>query len=156
MLNVHAGGGAAMLRAAAEAAGEGAAGAGLPAPPLVIGVTVLTSLSDADLAALGHTDTALAHATRLARLSRDCGLDGVVCSAHEIAAIRAACGPQFTLVVPGIRPQWAAPADQKRFMTPGEAVRLGADHLVIGRPITGAARPADALRRVLDELAPAA
>lgn len=155
MLNVHASGGPAMLRAAAAAAREGADAAGLAAP-LVIGVTVLTSLSDADLAALGHADTALARATRLARLSQDCGLDGVVCSAHEIAAIRAGCGGGLALVVPGIRPAWAAVGDQRRVMTPAEAAGLGADYLVIGRPITAAADPAAALHRVLAEMGAAA
>jgi orotidine-5'-phosphate decarboxylase len=151
MLNVHAGGGAAMLREAAKAARHGASAAHRPRP-LVIGVTVLTSLSDEDVAALGHTGTAVDQAVRLARLAQDCGLDGVVCSAHEIAPIRAACGSGFALVVPGIRPSWAAADDQKRVMTPAEAARLGANHLVIGRPITAAPDPAEALRRIRTEL----
>jgi orotidine-5'-phosphate decarboxylase len=154
MLNVHAAGGAAMLRAAVEAARVGAASAGT-ARPLLVGVTVLTSLSDADLAQLGVNHEAMGQALRLARLTQDCGLDGVVCSAREIATIRAACGPAFTLVVPGIRPAWAAAGDQKRTMEPGEAARLGAHYLVIGRPITGAPDPAAALRRVLAEIAAA-
>jgi len=89
---------------------------------------------------------------RLARLAQNCGLDGVVCSAHEISAIRDACGADFKLVVPGIRPAWAAKGDQKRIMTPGEAVALGADYLVIGRPITGADDPIAAAKRIEKEL----
>ncbi len=152
MVNVHAGGGAAMLREAAKAARHGAAAAHRPRP-LVIAVTVLTSLSDEDLAGLGHVDGAAAQAVRLARLARDCGLDGVVCSPLEIAPIREACGPGFVLVVPGVRPAWAAAGDQKRVTTPAEAARLGADYLVIGRPVTGAPDPAEALRRIRAEIA---
>jgi orotidine-5'-phosphate decarboxylase len=155
MLNVHASGSTAMLREAAKAARHGASAAHRPRP-LIIAVTVLTSLSDEDMAGLGHSDTTLAHAVRLARLAQDCGLDGVVCSAHEIAPIRAACGDGFSLVVPGIRPAWAAAGDQKRVMTPAEAARLGADYLVIGRPVTGAPDPAEALRRIRAEMSEAA
>jgi orotidine-5'-phosphate decarboxylase len=88
----------------------------------------------------------------LARLTQDCGLDGVVCSAHEIAAIREACGPGFKLVVPGVRPAGAETGDQKRVMTPGDAKRAGADYLVVGRPITGAADPAAAARAIVESL----
>ena len=142
-------GGAAMMRAAVEAA-DG------PAPafnkPLVVAVTVLTSLADEDLAATGVAGDAAAQVLRLAGLAKRSGLDGVVCSAHEAEALRAALGDDFKLVVPGIRPQWAAADDQKRIVTPAEAVAKGADYLVIGRPITAADDPADAARRIAAEL----
>ena len=147
ILNVHAAGGRAMMRAAAEAVGEGAG-----ERPLLIAVTVLTSLGDEDLAEIGVQSSAADQVVRLARLAQDCGLDGVVCSAHEISAIRKACGADFKLVVPGIRPAWAAKGDQKRIMTPADAVALGADYLVIGRPITSADDPIGAARRIEDEL----
>ncbi|MDA1090731.1 MAG: orotidine-5'-phosphate decarboxylase [Proteobacteria bacterium] len=150
MLNVHASGGAAMMRAAVHAAGEAAGNnAGRP---LVLAVTVLTSMGDDDLAAAGVPDTVAAQVLRLAKLARDSGLDGVVCSALEAEALRARLGTDFKLVVPGIRPEWAATDDQKRITTPSQAVAMGADYLVIGRPITGGADPADAARRIADEL----
>ena len=152
ILNVHAGGGPAMMRAALEAA-EGEAGRLGVACPLVIAVTVLTSMDDDDLDAVGQRGPAVEQVVRLARLTLDCGLDGVVCSPREIKAIRAACGPDFTLVVPGIRPAGAAAGDQKRVMTPREAVDAGADWLVIGRPITGAPDPAAAARDIVQDLA---
>lgn len=155
LLTVHAGGGAAMLRAAADAASDTATKAGI-ARPRIIGVTVLTSLAEADLRAIGQQGPITDQARRLAALSRSCGLDGVVCSPHEIAALRAECGDGFLLVVPGIRPAWAAAGDQKRVMTPAEAARLGADYLVIGRPITGADDPAAAARRIAAEVVAAA
>ncbi len=150
LLTVHAGGGPAMLRAAAEAA----AGAGANRP-LIIAVTVMTSLDDSDLAAVGQLPPVSDQARRLALLARQQGCDGIVCSAHEIETIRRDCGPDFRLVVPGLRPASGAAADQKRVMTPGEAARLGADFLVIGRPITGAADPAGAARAIRREVAAA-
>ncbi len=147
MLTVHASGGAAMMRAAAEAAGEGGADR-----PLVLGVTVLTSLGADDLAATGLAGPVSDQVMRLARLAQASGLDGVVCSAREAAALRAACGADFKLVVPGIRPAGAAAGDQKRTATPAEAVAAGADYLVIGRPITGADDPARAARAIIDEI----
>lgn len=155
MVNVHAAGGGAMLHAAAEAAREAAEEAGI-ARPLVIAVTVLTSLGADDLAAVGVPGAVGDQVRRLADLAQRCGLDGVVCSPREIAALRRQCGPGFVLVVPGIRPAWAAAGDQKRIMTPGEAASQGADYLVIGRPITGAADPAAAARRIAAEIAEAA
>jgi len=154
IVNVHAAGGAAMLRAAAEAAREAAEDLEVERP-WVIAVTVLTSLDEADLAAVGQQGPIEAQVLRLARLAQDCGLDGVVCSPREIAALRAACGPDFKLVVPGIRPAWAAAGDQKRIMTPAEALAAGADRLVIGRPITAADDPSAAVRRIAAELAEA-
>lgn len=151
MLNVHASGGRAMMEAAARAARAAAADAEVPRP-LVIAVTVLTSLDDADLAALGQRGPVADQVRRLAVLARESGLDGVVCGAHEIADLRAACGPGFLLVVPGVRPAWAPAGDQKRVMTPGDALGAGADYLVIGRPITGQPDPAAAARRIAAEI----
>jgi len=150
MLNVHASGGAAMMRAAADAAADTVPGA--PERPLVLAVTVLTSLGDEDLAATGIPGDAASQVLRLAELAKQSGLDGVVCSAREAEALRAALGPDFKLVVPGIRPDWASADDQKRITTPADAVAKGADYLVIGRPITAAQDPADAARRIAGEL----
>jgi orotidine-5'-phosphate decarboxylase len=147
IINVHASGGSAMLKAAAEAAAEHGADR-----PLVIAVTVLTSLDDDDLAGVGQKGPAASQAERLARLTQSCGLDGVVCSPAEIAALRAACGDGFRLIVPGIRPAWASAGDQKRIMAPRQARDLGADILVIGRPITGSDDPAGAAARIAVEL----
>ncbi|WP_029007910.1 orotidine-5'-phosphate decarboxylase [Azospirillum halopraeferens] len=147
-LTIHASGGPAMMRAAVEAA----AAAG-PGRPRILGVTVLTSLDDGDLEAVGQAAPAAAQVERLARLARECGLDGVICSPNEVAALRRACGPDFVLMVPGIRPAGAAAGDQKRVMTPAEALAAGADHLVIGRPITGDPDPAAAARRIAAEIA---
>ncbi len=147
MLTVHASGGAAMMRAAADAAEEAGANR-----PLVLGVTVLTSLGAEDLAATGPAGPVSDQVMRLARLAQAGGLDGVVCSAGEAAALRQACGVHFKLVVPGIRPAGAAAGDQKRTATPAEAIAAGADYLVIGRPITGADDPAQAARAVAGEM----
>jgi orotidine-5'-phosphate decarboxylase len=147
-LTVHASGGRAMLVAARDAAAQTG-----PDRPLLLAITVLTSLDDADLDAVGQRGPSGEQALRLAMLAREAGIDGVVCSAHEISRLRKEVGPGFKLVVPGIRPEWAAAGDQKRVMTPGEAVSLGADHLVIGRPVTQAADPKAALSRILAEIA---
>lgn len=147
MLTVHASGGAAMMAAAAGAAGKAGANR-----PLVLGVTVLTSLGADDLAASGLAGPVSDQVMRLARLAQASGLDGVVCSAGEAAALRAACGAGFKLVVPGIRPAGAAAGDQKRTATPAEAIAAGADYLVIGRPITGAGDAARAARAIIDEI----
>lgn len=146
ILNVHASGGAAMMRAAAEAAATAECRA------KIIAVTVLTSLEDRDLPQVGVSATALEQAVRLAVLAKDSGLDGVVCSPHEITAVRAACGPKFLIVTPGVRPAGGELGDQKRVMTPKQAVDAGADILVIGRPITGAADPAKAARQIAADL----
>jgi len=153
MFNVHASGGSAMLRAAVQGAAEGAAQAGVP-KPLVIAVSVLTSLSpDVLREELGVMRPLSDQVVALARLAQDAGCDGLVASSHEIGAIRAACGPDFVLVIPGIRPLGADIGDQKRVLTPGEAVRAGADYLVVGRPITAAPDPALAARRINAETA---
>ena len=146
MLDVHAAGGRAMLCAAREAV-DAAAPPGL-ARPLLVAVTVLTSLDAAALVETGVPDAPARQALRLARLARDCGLDGAVCSAQEAPELRAALGPSFVLVTPGIRPAGAAAADQARVVTPAEAIARGADYLVIGRPITSAPDPLAALAAI--------
>jgi orotidine-5'-phosphate decarboxylase len=153
LLTLHCAGGAAMMTAAARAAAA-AAGAGSLRRMKIIGVTVLTSLNDADLASVGQIGPALDQVRRLAALARQSGLDGVVCSPHEVAALRRDCGPDFLLVVPGIRPANATRQDdQKRVMTPRQALAAGADYLVIGRPITASPDAAAACRAILAEIA---
>ncbi|UEM19684.1 orotidine-5'-phosphate decarboxylase [Skermanella mucosa] len=146
-LTIHTSGGPAMMRAAAEAASM----TDLPRPRL-LGVTVLTSLDDDDLVAVGQGVPVLDQARRLAALAQSSGLDGIICSPAEVAALRAECGPDFVLMVPGIRPAGSAVGDQKRVMTPRDAVEQGADFLVIGRPITQAPDPAEAARAIVGEL----
>ncbi len=145
IMTIHAGGGPAMMRAAAEAATEAARERNVPRP-LIVGVTVLTSLDDDDLTAVGQTGSSAEQVVRLAQLAKTCGLDGVVCSPKEASSVRAACGPDFKLVVPGIRPSLSLSGDQKRTSGPADAVNAGADFLVIGRPITRAPDPAAAAR----------
>jgi orotidine-5'-phosphate decarboxylase len=142
MVNVHASGGKKMMMAAAEAAADAAARANRPRP-LVIGVTVLTSLDSHDLRETGVSRTVVDQVTHLARLAQEAGLDGVVASPQEIAVIRRACGPDFLIVTPGIRSAngHVAKDDQARTMTAGDAVAAGASYLVIGRPITAAPDP---------------
>ena len=146
MFNVHAAGGEVMMRAAAEAIAD------VHPRPLLIAVTVLTSLDDAALASVGQRGPSVAQVERLAALAQASGLDGVVCSAHEIAPVRKVCGPDFLTVVPGIRPAGSAVEDQRRVMTPEEALAAGADILVIGRPITAAQDPAKAAQSIAQEL----
>ena len=150
VVNVHASGGPTMMRAAAAAATEAATKAGV-ARPAVLAVTVLTSMDESDLSAVGQTGAPEEQVVRLAKLAQECGMDGVVCSSHEIGAIRAACGPSFVLVVPGIRPAGGAVGDQKRVMTPADAMRAGASSLVVGRPITQADDPARAAQEIVGE-----
>jgi len=147
LLTVHAAGGPQMMRAAAAAAAEMG-----ESRPRIVAVTVLTSLDAGDLAAIGVAGGVTDQAARLADLALASGLDGVVCSAHEAAALRRQLGPEAILVVPGIRPAGAATGDQKRVMGPAEAMAAGATHLVIGRPITEAADPAAAARAIGNEL----
>ena len=147
MVNVHASGGSAMMRAAREAA------AGFARPPLVIAVTVLTSLADADLAEIGLPGGAAANVSRLAGLAHASGLDGIVCSAAEAAMVRGALGHAFVTVTPGIRLPGDAKGDQSRVVTPQDAVRQGAHYLVIGRPVTQSADPAATLLAITRSLA---
>ena len=142
MMNVHASGGAVMMQAAREAV------SGVVRPPLLIAVTILTSLTDAALAEVGYAGTAADTVERLGRLARASGMDGVVCSAQEAPLLRRAAGDDFVLVTPGIRLPTDAKADQSRVVTPADAVRLGAHYLVIGRPITAAKDPAATLESI--------
>jgi len=146
MMNVHALGGRAMLQAAREAV------EGVATRPYLIAVTLLTSMQDADLAELGIAGNAQQNVLRLARLTQDCGLDGVVCSAREVSALRQVLGQEFLLVTPGIRPAQAELGDQARVATPREAMQNGSSYLVIGRPITQAADPLAALAAIRREI----
>ena len=147
MLNVHALGGREMMQAAREALGESTAA------PRLIAVTVLTSMSAADLREIGVADNPVDEVSRLAALANDCGLDGVVCSAQEAALVREQFGEQFLRVTPGIRLPESAADDQKRIMTPTRALESGASYLVIGRPVTRATNPAEVLDRINIEIA---
>ena len=148
MLTVHAGGGGAMV----EAARRGVEGGGARRPAL-LAVTVLTSLDAAGLHGIGVSGGPRQQVLRLARLAMAAGADGLVCSAHEVPALRDALGDGPVLVVPGIRPEGAAAGDQARTMTPAQAVAAGADWIVVGRPVTGAADPGEAAREVAAEAA---
>jgi orotidine-5'-phosphate decarboxylase len=141
MATVHTAGGEAMLRACAHDS------------LLVLGVTVLTSLDQQELLHIGFAGSPMDNAVRLAKLAQRCGLRGVVASPHEIRAIREACGEDFVILTPGIRPAGADAGDQRRTMTPREAVLEGATYIVIGRPITGAADPRAAAQRIVGEMA---
>ena len=151
IVTVHAAGGQAMMQAARETAEEQADKRGVKRPK-IIGVTVLTSLDDKDLAAIGQSAPTTDQVKRLATLAKSAGLDGVVCSPHEIESLREALGDEFLLVVPGVRPAGSDSGDQKRVRTPGDAAKAGADYLVIGRPITGAKDPRDAACRIATEI----
>lgn len=148
MMTVHTAGGRTMLRRAIDASMEVAAVTGKERP-LIIGVTVLTSLDQDDLVMTGVREPVHDQVKRLADLAQSSGLDGVVCSPYEISLLRQHCGLDFSLVVPGIRPLGAHAHDQKRVMTPAEALERGADYLVIGRPITAAKNPAHAATSIL-------
>ncbi|MGH9686543.1 MAG: orotidine-5'-phosphate decarboxylase [Candidatus Acidiferrales bacterium] len=147
MMTVHTSGDLAMMRAAKEAI------AGRKKRPALLGVTILTSMDAAALRRVGLSGSPGARVLALARLAKKAGLDGVVASAHEVTAIRRACGPRFLIVVPGIRPATAAANDQARVATPAEAIRAGASYLVVGRPITGAPDPAAAAQSIANEIA---
>jgi orotidine-5'-phosphate decarboxylase len=154
MVNVHAAGGSRMMRAAADAAREAAARRG-GTPPLVIGVTVLTSLNGSALAETGVPSAVLDHVIKLASLAQSSGLDGVVASPQETAVIRERCGAAFTIVTPGIRgagAQTTVKDDQERTMSPGEAIAAGSSYLVVGRPIIGAPDPRAAAERIVGEI----
>lgn len=149
MVNVHASGGREMLQAAREVLGNNAD------RPKLIGVTVLTSMTQSAFAETGYQGNIADHVDHLARLAFDSGLDGVVCSAQEASRLKQQLGTDFSLVTPGIRPAWAQANDQKRIMTPAEAMKAGSDYLVIGRPITQADDPLAALKMIENELSEA-
>lgn len=146
MVNVHASGGRRMMEAAANALAE------TSSRPLLTAVTVLTSMSDADLAEIGVAGSAADQVSRLAALAKDCGVDGVVCSAQEAPMITAVCGAGFLKVTPGIRPAGSDAGDQSRIVTPPEALQLGVSHMVIGRPITRADSPTHAVAEIIQSL----
>lgn len=154
MLTLHADGGKAMLQATVEAKHTISWS---EQPPLLIGVTVLTSMDESTLHhEIGISGTVQDHVVRLARLAQEAGLDGVVASPHEVAAIKQACGSAFLTITPGVRPVWSSTGDQCRVMTPAEALHIGADYLVIGRPVTAASPdeggPAQAIQRIVQEI----
>jgi orotidine-5'-phosphate decarboxylase len=143
MLTIHLSGGSEMIRAATAARAK---------DMLLLGVTVLTSATEQTMREIGITDVVENQVIRLAKLGVAAGIDGVVASPHEIKTLRREFGDKIKIAVQGIRPTWAEPGDQKRFMTPREAMKAGADYIGIGRPITGHARPREAVARILDEL----
>jgi orotidine-5'-phosphate decarboxylase len=142
IVTVHTTGGESMLRACAASQRDS----------LVLGVTILTSIDQPDLLRIGFGGTPLSNAVRLAQLAQESGLRGVVASPQEIAAIREACGRELVILTPGIRPAGGDAGDQRRVATPAEAIRAGADYLVLGRPITGAANRRDAALKIIDEM----
>jgi orotidine-5'-phosphate decarboxylase len=146
MINLHASGGKAMLLAAREAV------TALRKRPLLIAVTVLTSISDHDLHETGSAGSVLENTVLMARLAAQCGFDGVVCSPLEIAAVKGAVSESFITVTPGVRPLGALKNDQQRVSTPSDVIAAGGDYLVIGRPITAAADPVSAARKILGEM----
>lgn len=151
MMTIHASGGAEMMARAAETARAESERLGA-AKPLLLGVTILTSLKNDNLAAIGMVPDTSAQVLRLAALARRAGMDGVVCAAQEIEIVRKEAGPGFLIVTPGIRPAWADAQDQKRVMTPAEAVGRGSDYLIVGRPVTQASSPREAFRKIVEEL----
>lgn len=152
MINMHASGGFEMMRAAAESAEKQASERGIPKPTL-LGVTILTSVDEANFQRDFGTPRRLEdQVAYLAELSQEAGLDGVVASPLEIELIRKVCGDDFVIVTPGVRPEWAASNDQQRVMTPAQAIDAGADYIVVGRPITAAGNPCEAARTILQEI----
>lgn len=151
MLTIHTNGGKAMMQAASIAAKDEAVRLGGVAP-MILGVTVLTSMDINDLKDIGVIKDVEAQVASLARLAKDSGLDGVVCSPLEIEIIKKECGDKFQLIVPGIRPDSSDDNDQKRVMTPAQAISYGADFIVVGRPITKAINPIDAIKAILMEI----
>ncbi len=146
LLTLHASGGTAVMKAAREAAGD------RKDRPKLLAVTVLTSFDEATLREIGMSDLIESRAVALACLAKKAGMDGAVCSAHEARAIRRACGPKFIILIPGVRPSRGAANDQSRIATPAEAVRAGANYLVVGRPITAAPNPRSAVSAIVDEM----
>lgn len=152
MFNVHALGGLEMMQKTVEEVDAWCAETGSPRP-IMLAVTILTSSTEETLRGVGIDRPVTEMVPRLAKLAKDAGFDGVVASPKEVELIRAACGGNFAIVTPGVRPSFASLDDQKRVTTPAEAIAAGASHLVIGRPISAADDPADAARRILEEIA---
>ncbi len=151
MMTLHASGGKEMMMRAVDAASEEAARLGIERP-ILVGVTVLTSLKAEHLQTIGMAADTEAQVLKLAQLALEAGLDGVVCSPQEIELVKGECGRKFLVVAPGIRPAWAAANDQKRILTPSQAIRKGADYIVIGRPIIKDPNPQNAFRKICEEL----
>ncbi|MDF2569115.1 MAG: pyrF [Sporomusa sp.] len=151
MINVQASGGLAMMRAAAEKVTETAASLGIARPKL-IAVTVLTSMNHAEWASLRYATSIPDQVVHLAKMAKEAGLDGVVASPQEAELIREACGEDFAIIAPGVRPQGAALNDQSRVATPADALKAGAHYLVVGRPITAATNPREAALAILEEM----
>lgn len=151
MLTIHTSGGREMMKRAVEVARETAVKGNKPLP-LILGVTILTSLKDSDLEEIGFSSDSRNQVLRLARLAVEAGIEGIVCSPQELEPLRTSLGEKIKIITPGIRPAWAKVQDQKRIMTPGEAIKKGSDFLVIGRPITRAPIPREAFNRVVEEL----
>lgn len=152
MTTIHTLGGRDMMKAAVEAATDASEKRSVRRMK-ILGVTMLTSMAENDLDEIGiKAVTMVDQVKRLAVLAQEAGCDGIVASPHEIEALRRVCGPDFLLVIPGIRPLWAESQDQKRVLSPKEALEKGASHLVIGRPITKASNPAEAAKRIIEEL----
>lgn len=146
MLNVHTLGGSEMMRKAAEAV------KGLSERPLILGVTVLTSMDQKAINEVGIEKSIEEEVLNLATMARDAGLDGVVASPQETSAIRKKLGKDFIIVTPGVRPEWAARGDQRRVATPSSAIKAGADYIVVGRPIIESGNPVEAARKVIEEM----
>jgi orotidine-5'-phosphate decarboxylase len=151
MMTLHASGGREMMARAAESARQESEKLGRPRP-LLLAVTVLTSLKEDQLRDIGMSDGIFEQVLRLAKMAEQEGMDGVVCSPLEIDVIKKNLGQNFLVVSPGIRPEWAAAQDQKRILTPSQAIQMGVDYMVIGRPVTKAPSPSKAFLRILEEL----
>jgi orotidine-5'-phosphate decarboxylase len=146
MLTIHASGGGKMLRAAVEAASKA------DVPPMILAVTVLTSMEDSELPGIGVRGTVIDQTLRLATLAITNGCDGIVTSAHEVRELRSELGDDFTVVTPGVRPAGSEKGDQARVVTPAEAIAAGATHIVVGRPITAAPDPAAAAKEIIQQI----
>jgi len=152
MINMHASGGLIMMKTARARADEVAAERNIP-PPILLGVTILTSIEETNFRlSFASARTLSEQVVYLAQLAQEAGLDGVVASSLEIEPIRKACGKDFVIVTPGIRPKWAETGDQRRITTPAEAIRRGADYIVVGRPIIEAEDPLEATEMILEEM----
>lgn len=151
MINLHASGGPEMMRAAAGAVREEAGRLGAE-KPLLLAVTVLTSVSQEIFNGMGISGKIADFVPVWSEMARECGLDGVVCSPEEAPLVRKACGPGFVIVTPGVRPEWAAAGDQRRIATPRAAIAAGADYIVVGRPVTGSADPPGSALKILEEI----